>query len=56
MMCEACERGDHDQCGLQTWCQCDCDGTMDMFMPDYSQENDSQPDDPEPPIIMECAP
>lgn len=24
-MCEACERGDHANCGLQTWCECDCD-------------------------------
>jgi hypothetical protein len=26
MVCEACERGDHDQCGMQTWCECDCEG------------------------------
>ena len=25
MKCEACERGDHPNCGLQTWCTCDCD-------------------------------
>lgn len=24
-MCEACERGDHANCGLQTWCACECD-------------------------------
>lgn len=24
-MCSACERGDHRHCGLQTWCECDCD-------------------------------
>ncbi len=29
MMCEACERGDHDQCGMQTWCECDCGGPED---------------------------
>lgn len=26
MKCEACERGDHDQCGMQSWCDCDCEG------------------------------
>ena len=25
MYCEACEREDHANCGLQTWCECDCD-------------------------------
>jgi hypothetical protein len=25
MMCEACERGDHANCGMQTWCECDGD-------------------------------
>lgn len=24
-LCEACERGDHANCGQQTWCECDCD-------------------------------
>lgn len=26
MKCEACERGDHMNCGMQTWCECDCEG------------------------------
>ena len=26
MMCDACERGDHLDCGMQTWCECDCAG------------------------------
>lgn len=26
MMCDACERGEHWACGMQTWCECDCDG------------------------------
>lgn len=26
MKCNACERGDHDQCGMQSWCSCDCEG------------------------------
>jgi hypothetical protein len=25
MMCEACERGDHANCGMQSWCNCDDD-------------------------------
>lgn len=25
MMCEACTGGRHYACGLQTWCECDCD-------------------------------
>lgn len=25
MMCEACERGEHQLCGMQTWCACECD-------------------------------
>ena len=24
-MCSACERGQHWDCGLQTWCKCECD-------------------------------
>lgn len=23
MMCEACTRGDHANCGMQTWCDCE---------------------------------
>jgi hypothetical protein len=26
MKCQACEEGDHDNCGMQTWCDCDCEG------------------------------
>jgi hypothetical protein len=28
-MCGACEHDDHANCGLQTWCDCECDGTSD---------------------------
>jgi hypothetical protein len=34
MMCEACERGDHELCGMQTWCECDCPGADDVYLPD----------------------
>jgi hypothetical protein len=32
-MCEACEGGDHPNCGMQTWCRCDhpLDGNHDYF-------------------------
>jgi hypothetical protein len=23
MICDACKRGDHRFCGMQTWCECD---------------------------------
>lgn len=26
MKCEACEQGDHLNCGMQTWCECKCAG------------------------------
>ena len=25
-LCEACEHDEHWSCGMQTWCECDCDG------------------------------
>jgi hypothetical protein len=27
--CEACERGDHENCGRQSWCECDCEGAVE---------------------------
>jgi hypothetical protein len=47
MMCEACERGDHGNCGLQTWCECDCDGTDDCFDPDAYRDYYDVPEQPE---------
>lgn len=32
MKCQACERADHDNCGMQSWCDCDCEG-YDPYMP-----------------------
>jgi hypothetical protein len=29
MKCEACERGDHEDCGKQSWCDCDCNDPDD---------------------------
>lgn len=28
-LCEACARGDHANCGRQSWCDCDCEGAID---------------------------
>lgn len=40
-MCEACERGDHDQCGMQTWCECECCGPYGVYLPeDYELDED----------------
>jgi hypothetical protein len=33
MKCDACERGDHDQCNMATWCDCDCEGYEDGSIP-----------------------
>lgn len=41
MKCEACERGDHDECGMQTWCDCDCEGHQEgAYIPDGSYFQD----------------
>jgi hypothetical protein len=33
MMCEACLRGDHPNCGMQSWCRCEhpLDGDHDYY-------------------------
>lgn len=36
ILCEACERGDHANCGRQTWCQCDCD--PDAALPELERD------------------
>jgi hypothetical protein len=36
-MCEACERGDHVNCGMQTWCECDCGGYHDAGIPEIDE-------------------
>jgi hypothetical protein len=30
-MCEGCTADEHWRCGLQTWCQCPCDGSTDCY-------------------------
>ena len=34
MLCEACSNDDHDNCGMQTWCQCDCEGSNSLYIPE----------------------
>jgi len=29
IMCEGCTVDEHWRCGMQTWCECDCDGSTD---------------------------
>jgi hypothetical protein len=29
--CEACERGEHEHCGRQHWCLCECEGAVDLL-------------------------
>ena len=31
-MCTACEEGRHWDCGMQTWCECDCDGPEGVYL------------------------
>ena len=43
MKCSACERGDHENCGLQSWCDCDDEGNGD---PDAAMFPEFDPYDP----------
>jgi hypothetical protein len=31
MKCEACERGDHANCGMQSWCDCTDERDGDVY-------------------------
>lgn len=33
MKCQACQDGVHYLCGMQTWCDCDCDGPDGVWGP-----------------------
>jgi hypothetical protein len=39
VMCEGCTAEEHWRCGMQTWCQCDCDGSPDWGV--YDPENEA---------------
>jgi len=32
-LCSACKEGDHVNCGMQTWCECECDPEAIMSDP-----------------------
>lgn len=32
--CEGCAANEHWRCGMQTWCGCECDGSLDWGMVD----------------------
>lgn len=50
--CEACERGEHWNCGMQTWCECECDGPDGVYA-DGDAEDDT--DDPlRDEIVSDC--
>ena len=34
MMCQACAEDHHELCGMQTWCQCDCEGPEGVYYND----------------------
>jgi len=54
MMCQACEAGDHGNCGLQTWCECDCDGTDDCFDPMAHYDPQDEDDTAERRVFTNC--
>lgn len=40
-MCEGCTADEHWRCGMQTWCECECDGLPDWGMFDPSLEEEA---------------
>lgn len=34
MKCQGCSDGDCHLCGMQTWCDCDCDGSEGVYLPE----------------------
>ena len=55
-LCNACEDGEHHDCGLQTWCQCECDPDnctcSDCYYEPPEDERDGH-DEPYPDDSME---
>lgn len=47
MKCEACKQGDHQNCGMQTWCECDCDGPESIDFSDDPMSSDIARDNTE---------
>lgn len=44
-MCEGCTNSQHFLCGMQTWCECECDGSVEWGL-----------NDPDPDAGFECEP
>lgn len=42
MMCEGCTNEQHYFCGMQTWCECPCDGSTDWAMYEPTEEEEME--------------
>lgn len=47
MLCQACSEGRHGDCGMQTWCECECDGEAIDYGFDMSNQADIK-------IVLRC--
>ena len=47
-ICEACQRGDHQNCGMQSWCACedDLDGQHGEYYPEFDPYDSNDDDIP----------
>jgi hypothetical protein len=46
VMCEGCTADEHWRCGLQTWCECECDGSVDWGMHEIDPDEGLSAADP----------
>jgi len=44
-LCDACKRGQHWDCGMQTWCECECDPDAFDHPDNATAMSDEQPDE-----------
>lgn len=42
-MCEGCLADEHWRCGMQTWCECECDGSVEWGLFDAPQAMPANP-------------
>lgn len=38
-MCQACQEGRHWDCGMQTWCECDCAGPEGDYPEEFEDDH-----------------
>jgi hypothetical protein len=38
-VCAACEDEDHINCGMQTWCECDCDPELALIQTIFDHQD-----------------